>query len=252
MIFAVFLRRLSPKQNFFIRFGTTTDFMAYELIITEKPQSARKIAEALADGKPIMKTLNSVNYYEVTHGAADIVIASAVGHLYGLAEREKKGWTYPVFDVEWVPNSQVDKKAKGTSKFITLIKKLAKDADIVTIATDYDVEGEVIGLNVMRYACGKKDARRMKYSTLTKEELVESHTHATNHIDWGQANAGETRHVLDYYYGINMSRALSLAVKAAGNFKILSSGRVQGHALKIIVDKENEIKAFKAEPFWQI
>jgi DNA topoisomerase-1 len=92
----------------------------------------------------------------------------------------------------------------------------------------------------------------MKYSTLTRDELRDSYEHASPHLDWGQANAGETRHKLDYYYGINLSRALSLAVKSVGKFKILSSGRVQGPALKIIVDLEKEIRAFKPEPFWQI
>ncbi|MCX6707014.1 MAG: DNA topoisomerase, partial [Candidatus Woesearchaeota archaeon] len=90
------------------------------------------------------------------------------------------------------------------------------------------------------------------YSTLTRDELRDSYEHASPHLDWGQANAGETRHKLDYYYGINLSRALSLAVKSVGKFKILSSGRVQGPALKIIVDLEKEIRAFKPEPFWQI
>ncbi|MBI4142099.1 DNA topoisomerase I [Candidatus Woesearchaeota archaeon] len=64
--------------------------------------------------------------------------------------------------------------------------------------------------------------------------------------------AGETRHFLDYFYGINLSRALTRAITSVGMFKILSTGRVQGPALKIIVDREREIKAFKSVPFWQI
>ncbi|MBD3313759.1 DNA topoisomerase I [Candidatus Woesearchaeota archaeon] len=226
--------------------------MSYELIITEKPQSAKKIADALSDGKPIKKDINKVPYYEITHGKDDIVIGSAVGHLYALEEKDKKGWTYPVFDVEWKPAYKVNKAAKFSSKYVTALKKLCKDADKITVATDYDIEGEVIGLNVVRHICKKKDARRMKYSTLTKEELRKSYDDVSPHLDWGQANAGETRHMLDYYYGINLSRALSLSVKAAGSFKILSAGRVQGPALKIVVDREKEIKAFKPEPFWQI
>ncbi|MEK6869032.1 MAG: DNA topoisomerase I, partial [Nanoarchaeota archaeon] len=64
--------------------------------------------------------------------------------------------------------------------------------------------------------------------------------------------AGETRHYLDFYNGINYSRALTSSIKAAGSFKLMSTGRVQGPALKIIVDREKEIKAFKPVPFWQI
>lgn len=226
--------------------------MAYELIITEKPQSAKKIADALADDGVKKESLNAVQFYKVRHKGRQIVVGSAVGHLYGLAESEKKGWTYPVFNVEWKPSSQVSKAAKFSSKYITVLKKLSAEADEFTIATDYDIEGEVIGLNIIRYICKKKDAKRMKYSTLTRDELRKSYENASKHLDWGQANAGETRHILDYYYGINLSRALSLAVKAAGAFKILSSGRVQGPALKIIVEKEKEIKAFKSVPYRQI
>src|SRR3989344_1695335 len=226
--------------------------MSYELIITEKPQSAKKIAEALADGKAIKEDINKVPHYKITHGNTDIVVGCAVGHLFALEEKKKNGWTYPVFDVEWKPAHQVSKAAAFSSRYVAALRKLCKDAKNITVATDYDIEGEVIGLNIVKYICNRKDARRMKFSTLTRDELRQSYENASQHLDWGQANAGETRHILDYYYGINLSRALSLAVKAAGNFKILSSGRVQGPALKIIVDKENEIKAFKAEPFWQI
>ena len=83
----------------------------YELIICEKPNAAKKIAEALADGKPIKENLNGVPYYKVTHGKKDIVIACAVGHLYGLAEKEKNGWSFPVFDIEWKPAAEVSKKS---------------------------------------------------------------------------------------------------------------------------------------------
>ncbi len=226
--------------------------MGYELIITEKPNAAKKLAEALADGKPIKENVKGVPYYKVTHGKKDIIVGCAVGHLFGLAEKEKKGFTYPVFDIEWVPVSDVSKEAAFSKKYADALKKLAKDADSYTVACDYDVEGEVIGLNIVRYICHHNDARRMKFSTLTKEDLVEAYANVSPHLDWGQAEAGETRHYLDYYYGINISRALTSAIKAAGMFKILSTGRVQGPALKIIVDREKDIKAFKPVPYWEI
>src|SRR5690606_19343818 len=71
-------------------------------------------------------------------------------------------------------------------------------------------------------------------------------------LDWGQVHAGVTRHELDWLYGINLSRALTHAIKSAGTYKTLSSGRVQGPALKFLVDKELEIRAFKPEPYWQL
>jgi DNA topoisomerase-1 len=226
--------------------------MGYELIITEKPNAAKKLAEALADGKPIKETYQGVPYYKVTHGKQDIIVGCAVGHLFGLAEKEKKGFRYPVFDIEWVPVSDINKDAAFSKKYADTLKKIAKGADSFTVACDYDVEGEVIGLNIVRYICHRNDARRMKFSTLTTDELREAYAKASEHLDWGQAEAGETRHFLDYYYGINISRALTSAIKAAGMFKILSTGRVQGPALKIIVDREKEIKAFKPVPFWEI
>jgi DNA topoisomerase I len=220
-----------------------------ELIITEKPSSAKKLAEALTNSKPIKKQQGKVVWWEVTHGNKDIVVVSAVGHLYGVAETKdgKKGWVYPVFNVHW---QELDKK--GVSDYTKVIEKLAKKAKEFTVATDYDIEGEVIGYTILTHACKQKDANRMKYSTVTIPDLQKSYDTKAKSLNWGQAKAGLTRHELDWYYGINLSRALTLAVKSTGSFKILSSGRVQGPALKIIVDKEKEIKAFVPEPYWEI
>jgi DNA topoisomerase-1 len=224
----------------------------YELIICEKPNASKKMAEALADGKPIKENVNGVPIYKLTHGNRDIIIACAVGHLYGLGEREKKGWIFPVFDIEWKPAADISKRSGFSKKYLTVIKKLAKEADEFTVATDYDQEGSVIGKNVVVFACKKKDANRMKFSTLTKDDLIEAYEHKSKHLDWPQAEAGDARHHLDFYNGINYSRALTSSIKTAGSFKLMSTGRVQGPALKIIVNREKEIKAFKPVPFWQI
>lgn len=223
-----------------------------ELIITEKPSSMRKIAAALADDKPESHKNNSVEYFTLTNDGKEITVVSAVGHLYTVAEKEKNGWTYPVFETEWVPSADANKNAAYSRKYLTTIKKLAKNADTVTIATDFDIEGEVIGYTILKYACKKEDAHRMQYSTVTVDELRESYKNKHEHIAWGQAHAGVTRHELDWYYGINLSRALTNAVKAAGSFKILSSGRVQTPALKILADKEREIEKFEPEDYWEL
>ena len=223
-----------------------------ELIITEKPSSAKKVAEALADGKLHQKKSKQSSYYELTHKNKEIIVTSAVGHLYGLVEDKKKSWGYPVFDIKWAPSYQGHEDLKYVKDYIDTIGELAKKAKEFTIACDYDVEGEVIGLNIIRFACDKKDANRMKFSTLTKPDLIEAYDNKMKHLDWGQAYAGETRHKLDWFYGINLSRALTSSVKAAGSFKIMSAGRVQGPALKLLVDREREIAAFKSEPFWEI
>jgi DNA topoisomerase-1 len=225
----------------------------YQLIISEKPAAAKKIAEALADNKPVKRsTRDKVPYYELTHEGKKIIVACAVGHLYGLRQKAGTKSQYPVFEIEWAPTADISKKAAFSRKYLRNIKRLAKDADEFIVATDYDIEGEVIGLNIIKYACKQKDAKRMKFSTLTKDDLIKSYNNRKLHLDWPQALAGETRHKMDWYFGINLSRALTHSIREAGAFKLMSTGRVQGPALKLVVDKEKEIRAFKPDPYWEI
>lgn len=227
--------------------------MSYELIISEKPQAAEKIAKALADGTPKKVRDSNVNYFSLTHEGKEIRVASAVGHLYGLGEKGGETWQYPVFDTEWKPIYKTNKEAAYTKDYIKLLTKLGVDADEVTIASDFDVEGEVIGLNVVRYALNRKDANRMKFSTLTKPDLIKAYKSKQKHLEWGQAKAGETRHTLDWYYGINLSRAFTESIKKGANqFKVLSTGRVQAPALHFLAERERKIQAFKPETFWEI
>jgi len=230
---------------------TKTSTGRYELIICEKPSTAEKIAHALADGKPTRHAEEKVSVYELTHNGRPIMVASAVGHLFTVAEKDKS-FKYPVFDVEWRLTADVEKNAAFSRKYAQVIKKLAKNASAFTVATDYDIEGETIGLNIIKYLCMQKDASRMKFSTVTAEDLQEAYATKQPHLDWGQANAGTTRHILDWLYGINISRALTTSVKSAGSFMILSTGRVQGPSLRIIVEREKEIKAFIPQDYWQI
>ena len=218
------------------------------LIITEKPQAADKIAHAL--GSPRKYFDKKVSYFELEKNNEKILVASAVGHLFNLTyAKGQKGW--PVFKLEWQP-SFVSKALAYTKNYYDVIKKLSKRSKDIILATDFDIEGELIGWNALRFICNKATAKRMKYSTLTKPELLKSYENPMQTLDWGQAYAGETRHILDWLYGINLSRALMSAIKTSNSFKILSIGRVQGPALKIIVEREREISAFKPEPFWQV
>ncbi len=220
----------------------------YELIVTEKPQAALKIADAL--GKSEKSNMHGIPYYEVNRNGKKILVACAVGHLFTLTQMQK-GSGFPVFDIKWVPNYFV-KKNDFTKKYYDALLSFSKDAGSITIATDYDIEGEVIGLNVMRFICSQKDANRMKFSTLTKPELNSAYETKSPSINWGQAIAGETRHYLDWFYGINLSRALMSAIKEAGRFKIMSIGRVQGPALNLIVQKERKIQEFVSQKYWQV
>lgn len=224
----------------------------YELIVCEKPAQAEKIAEALADEKPKRQAINKVIYYTLEHRGRKILVGCAVGHLFTLAEKEKNGWNYPVFSIEWKPAHEVKKASEFSKKYLDALKKLSKDADSFVVACDLDDEGSVIGFNCIRFIAKQKDAKRMKFSTLTKDELIESYENASPHLDFENIKAGETRHFMDYFWGISMSRALTHSIKAAGSFKVMSAGRVQGPALKIIVDREHEIRAFKPESYWEI
>ncbi|PNX47890.1 MAG: DNA topoisomerase I [Thermoplasmata archaeon M8B2D] len=228
-----------------------TDKKKATLIITEKPQAAEKIAAALSgatDEK--ITTKDKVSYYEFHRGNRRYLVGCAVGHLYGIQQKAARG-PFPNFEVEWQPAYQ-KKSGSFTKKYLNVLKKLAKEADEFIVATDFDVEGEVIGWNVVRFAAGKKDAKRMKFSSLTKDSLEKSFEKVMPHLNWGAAIAGETRHYIDWFYGINLSRGLMKALSSTGNFRILSIGRVQGPALKIVTDRENEIEKFKPEPYWQI
>ena len=220
----------------------------YELIITEKPQAALKIASSL--GKSTEKRDKNISYYELEKDSKKIIVACAVGHLFTL-KQNIPGSEVPIFDIVWVPNYLVRKK-DFSKKYYDTLSKLIKNAGSLTVATDYDIEGEVIGLNVVRFIGGQKDANRMKFSTLTEKELNKAYEEKSNQISWGQAIAGETRHYLDWFYGINLSRALMNAIKTTGKFRVMSIGRVQGPTLKLIVEKEKKISEFKAMPYWQI
>jgi len=220
-----------------------------KLIVTEKPKVAERIAKTL--GNPDKYSRGGISYYRV----GDVFVVPAVGHLYGLREKNSGQWRYPVFDVEWAPNHEISKGASYTKAYLENISELAKKCDTVINSCDYDVEGEVIGFNVIKHAC-KTDpfsdkVKRMKYSTLTEESIMKAFNNMEP-INKGMADAGLTRHVLDWYWGINLSRALSIATRKAGKYVTLSIGRVQGPSLKILTTRELSIKAFKSEKYWQI
>jgi DNA topoisomerase-1 len=227
----------------------------YTLIITEKPDAARRIASALdSHEKAEMVEERGVPYF-VARRNGEIVVVPALGHLYTVAgERTERNY-YPVFSFKWVPRYEVEKKAKRVRQWIQTITELAKDADSFVDACDYDIEGSIIGYCVLKYACDNKEqmSKRMKYSTLTVEELKKSYNELLPHLDFALIEAGCTRHEVDWLYGINLSRALTLAVKnSSAGYATLSTGRVQGPALKFVVKREKAIRSFVPTPYWEI
>jgi len=227
--------------------------MEKTLIVCEKPAAAAKIASALAGAELKRGDFNGVPYYEFERDSRKMVVVPALGHLFTL-KNLKPMRDYPVFDVDWVPTYKADRKAKRTKVFIEAIKELARDATDYVSACDYDIEGSVIAANILRYLCGEeaiKRAKRMKFSTLTAEDLRAAYEKLMPRLDFESIDAGIARHILDWYWGMNVSLAISTAVKAVEQrFAKLSAGRVQTPTLKILADKEKEIRAFKPEPFW--
>jgi len=227
----------------------------YTLIITEKPDAASRIASALdAAGKAVRKTENGVPYYVAKRGT-DIVVVPALGHLYTVAGKKKTGRSYPVFDFRWVPRYLAERGAARIRTWLKVISKLAENADRFIDACDYDIEGSIIGYSILKYACGGKEnaAQRMKYSTLTREELEKSYDEPLGILDFALIEAGLTRHEVDWLYGINLSRALTTAAKNySGRYATLSTGRVQGPTLKFLETREKRIKCFVPTPYWNV
>ncbi len=220
-----------------------------KLIVTEKPNVAERIANSIGNAE--RKRRGGIAYYVV----GDVIVAPAVGHIYTLMEKEKGLWKYPVFDIEWVPSYKASKSSAFTRKYLDNIKHLSRNCDEFINACDYDIEGEVIGYNVIKHACGvdptSSKVSRMKYSSLTSKSITEAYR-GLEKINRGMVDAGLTRHVLDWYWGINLSRALTLAIRRARGYTTLSIGRVQGPALKFLALRDRKINAFKPEPYWEL
>lgn len=226
----------------------------YTLIITEKPDAALRIATALDEKERPQKMYDSGVPYYIANRDRKIVVVPALGHLYTITG-DQKGRGYPIFNYKWVPRNLAERKAARIRTWVQTIANLAKDADVFIDACDYDVEGCIIGYFILKYACDDKEqvSKRMKFSTLTKQEIENSYERPLPHLDFGLVEAGRTRHEVDWLYGINLSRALMAATKnASGKHTILSTGRVQGPTLKFLVEREEAIGTFVPIPYWKV
>jgi len=227
----------------------------YTLIITEKPDAAQRIASALdSQGKAKKKEENGVPYF-VAKRDREIIVVPALGHLYTVGEERSGRNYYPVFTFKWVPRYVAERGAKRIRTWLETISNLASNADTFIDACDYDIEGSIIGYCILKYACGGKEdiSKRMKYSTLTKEELQKSFNELLPRLDFALIEAGRTRHEVDWLYGVNLTRALTIAAKDwSGKYATLSTGRVQGPTLRFLVAREKAIRCFVPTPYWSI
>jgi len=225
------------------------------LIICEKPDAARHVAESL--GEKGVKRLEKygVPYYELSKGDETIIVCSALGHLYQVDSKDSVGRRHwPVWDYVWKPKYLVERNDKRTEGWLKAINDLAKRADRFVNACDYDIEGSLIGYTVLKYACrAESKAGRMKFSTLTAKELRHAYENQMPHLDYPLVNAGMCRHEVDWLYGINLSRSLTESARTySGKYATISTGRVQGPALKFVVEREMEILTHVPIPYWTI
>ena len=229
--------------------------MVTTLIVTEKPDAALHVAEALGSKQKLRKvSVGGVPFFEVQKEEDRILVCSALGHLYAVAAKGTEGRSqYPVWDFAWKPKHLIERGQKRQERWIQSIAKVSKDADRFINACDYDVEGSLIGYTILKYACdgADKKAQRMKFSTLTAKELQDAYARVSLELDFPLAYAGMCRHEVDWLYGINLSRALTQsALKVSHRYSTLSTGRVQGPTLRFLVDREKEIETYVPVPYW--
>ena len=227
----------------------------YSLIISEKPNAAKRIAYALdLNGKPKKFMNNNITYF-IANRDKKLVIVPSIGHLYSISQKKGKHKYYPVFDFNWGPRYLTEKGSQRIRNWIKTFSDLSLYASEFISACDYDVEGSLIGYFILKYACKNKEflAKRMKFSTLLKEELTKAYESPLSQLNFPVIEAGKTRHELDWLYGINLSRALTLAANnCSSKYLSLTTGRVQGPTLNFLMRREKIIRNFVPIPYWEI
>lgn len=192
--------------------------MSYKLLIVESPAKAKTIEKYLKD-------------------LGDFKVVASVGHIRDLPKNNKKA-----IDIEagFIPHYEI---TKGKEKVITDISSLAKKADEVMLATDPDREGEAIAWH-LKEALGLKKPKRVVFNEITQEAVTEA-VQNPRQIDDNLKTAQEARRVLDRLVGYDLSGLIWKKVRYG-----LSAGRVQSPALRILMEREREIRAFIPEKFW--
>jgi len=186
------------------------------------------IVESPAKAKTISKYLD--NKYTVK---------ASVGHIRDLPKSNKKAID---IDNGFTPHYEI---SKGKEKVVAEIQALAKKADEVLLATDPDREGEAIAWHI-KEATGLKNPKRVVFHEITKDAVNEAILHPRS-IDTNLRKAQEARRVLDRLVGYDLSGLIWKKVRYG-----LSAGRVQSPALRILMEREREIRAFIPEQFWKI
>ncbi|MBL7905523.1 MAG: type I DNA topoisomerase [Bacteroidales bacterium] len=170
----------------------------------------------------------------------DFIVKSSFGHVRDLAKKQLG------VDIEndFEPNYEIP---ADKSKLIKELKKLASEAEIVWLASDEDREGEAISWHLAEaLSLDEKKTRRIVFHEITKSAITEAIEHPRG-IDRNLVDAQQARRVLDRLVGFEISPVLWRKVKPA-----LSAGRVQSVAVRLIVEREEEIKAFKSTASYRV
>ena len=220
------------------------------LIIAEKNISANRIAQILAGNEKV----RAVKEGGVSTYSFDTkTVVGLKGHVVEVDfEPGYTNWRSKVH----TPRTLIDAgtvKKPTEKKIVNLIQKLAKKADLVTIATDYDTEGELIGkeaYELVRAVNPSVRINRARFSAITPAEIRSAFEDPTD-LDFALAAAGEARQMVDLMWGASLTRFISLAARRGGR-NILSVGRVQSPTLAMIVNREREIENFVPQTYWML
>src|SRR6266480_47088 len=236
------------------------------LIITEKNNSAKRIAEILSGGKAKADAAYKVPFYTWSDAAGDHMAIGLKGHVFGPAFPEDYS-NWQETDLHELIDAEIVKEATDKN-VVKAIRKVAKDADEIVIATDYDREGELIGLEALEEVAAvnpvavgdgaearsplehRPSIERARYSALTKDEIERAFS-ALDELSYDLAYAGAARQDIDLIWGATLTRAVSLATRRFGS-NFLSVGRVQSPTLGLIVERELERRAHVAKPYWEV
>jgi DNA topoisomerase I len=230
------------------------------LIVTEKNNSAKKIAEILSGGTAKEGASYKTPYYEWSDESGEQMTIGLKGHVLNPAFPESyNNWQ------ETNPRDLIDAeliKEPTDKNVVRALKKVAKDADDIVIATDYDREGELIGLEALQEVVESNPelavsnngdfagVKRARYSALTKDEIQRAFDNL-DELSMPLANAGAARQDMDLIWGATLTRSVSMATRRFGS-NFLSVGRVQSPTLGLIVQRELERRAHEPEPFWEV
>ncbi|MFB6110631.1 MAG: DNA topoisomerase I [Halodesulfurarchaeum sp.] len=218
-----------------------------ELIITEKNNAARRIADILSDGSARTERVGGIEVY--AWGAHRVI--GLAGHVVGVDfPPEYEDWR----DVEPAELVHAPVETRVTKPdIVASLKRLAREADQVTIATDYDREGELIGkeaYELVREVDESVPVDRVRFSSITENEVKSAFANP-DELDFELAAAGEARQRIDLLWGAALTRFLSLSAGQRGE-DFISVGRVQTPTLKLVVDKEREIQDFEPTTYWEL